>query len=86
MSFIILLLAYHDLTMVKGIGHLKIHILSSFTRPQVVQNLFEFLSDAQNKIFLPMWVTKQFLVPIDFHYIYKLIVILWKSVEYNSSV
>jgi len=34
---------------VKGILHLKMKILSSFTHPQVVANLYEFLSSAEYK-------------------------------------
>jgi len=34
---------------IKGIVHLKIKILSSFTHPQVVSTLFEFLSSAEHK-------------------------------------
>jgi len=33
----------------KGILHPKIKILSSFTYPQVVANLYEFLSSAEHK-------------------------------------
>uniref|UniRef100_A0A672SKS0 Galectin n=1 Tax=Sinocyclocheilus grahami TaxID=75366 RepID=A0A672SKS0_SINGR len=38
---------------------------------QVVANLYEFLSSAEHKRrYFGMWVTKQFLVPIDFHSIF----------------
>ncbi len=33
----------------KGIVHPKMKILSSFTHPQVVPNLFEFLCSAEHK-------------------------------------
>jgi len=33
----------------KGIVHLKMKILSSFTHPQVVLNLYAFLSSAEHK-------------------------------------
>ncbi len=49
MCFIILLLAYYDFTMIKGIVHLNINILSSFTHPQVIQVSLFCLT--QNKIF-----------------------------------
>jgi len=35
--------------MLKGIVHPKMAILSSFTHPQVVPNLFEFISSAEHK-------------------------------------
>jgi len=34
---------------IKGIVHLKIKILSSFTHPQVFSKMFEFLSSAVRK-------------------------------------
>jgi len=34
---------------IKGIDHLKIKILLSFTRPQVVSNMYDFLSSAEHK-------------------------------------
>jgi len=36
-------------TIFKGIVHPKMKILSSFTHPQVVQNLYEFLYSAEHK-------------------------------------
>ncbi len=33
----------------KGIVHTKMEILSSFTNPQVVPNLYEYLSSAEHK-------------------------------------
>jgi len=36
--------------LLKGTVHPKIKIRSSFTRPQVVPNLYEFLSSAEQKI------------------------------------
>jgi len=35
---------------VKGTVHLKMKILSSFTHPQVVPNLNDFLSSAEHKV------------------------------------
>ncbi len=47
-------------------------ILSSFTHPHVVLNLYEFLSCAEEKkIFWRMLVSKQLTVAIDFHSIEK---------------
>jgi len=40
-------------------------ILSSFTHPQVVLNLYEFLSSAEHK--RRIWVTEQLMDRIDFH-------------------
>ncbi len=41
---------YKDLlSKLKGIAHPKIKILSSFTHPQVVPNLYEFLCSAEHK-------------------------------------
>ncbi len=61
----------------KGIVHLKMKILSSFTHPQVVPNLYEcLLCWTQRKIFWRMWKTEQFWGTIDFHSIFFL---LWKS-------
>jgi len=34
----------------KGTVHPKMNILSSFTHPQVVSNLYEFLSSVEHKI------------------------------------
>jgi len=36
---------------VKGIVHFKMKMLSSFTHPHVVSNLYEFLSSAEHKIY-----------------------------------
>ncbi len=46
--------------------------LSSFTQPQFVPNLFEFLSSAEHKkkIFVRMLVTIQLMAAIDFHSIF----------------
>ncbi len=50
-----------------GIVHPKMKILSSFTHPQVVPNLYEFLSSVEYKrrIFWRILVTKQLTVAID---------------------
>jgi len=40
-------------------------IMSSFTHPQVVLNLYEFLSSAEHK--RRTWVTEQLMDRIDFH-------------------
>jgi len=42
---------------IKGILHPKRKILSSFTHPQVVANLYEFLSPAKHKgrYFVELW-------------------------------
>jgi len=47
-------------------------IRSSFTHPEGVSKLYEFyfFCWTQKKIFWRMLVTKQFLVPIDFHCIF----------------
>ncbi len=47
-------------------------ILSSFTHPQVVPNLYEclFFCWTQRKIFWKMWETEQFWGTIDFHSIF----------------
>jgi len=43
-------------------------IMSSFTHPQVVSNLYECLSSAEHrKIFWRMSVTKKLMYPINFH-------------------
>ncbi len=43
-------------------------MLSSFTHPHVVPNLYEFLSYAEHKRWYSeeFWRTKQLLIPIDF--------------------
>jgi len=51
-------------TVVKGILHPKNVILSSFTHPQVVANLYEFLSSAEN--------TKEDIFKNDFFCLYSL--------------
>ncbi len=40
---------YYIVVVVKGIVHPKMKILSSFTHPQVVPNLYEFLCSAEHK-------------------------------------
>jgi len=54
----------------KGV-HPKMKILTSFTHPHVVPNLYEFLSSVEHKIrsFLRMLETRE-LVAIDFHSIF----------------
>ncbi len=42
-------LTFSNLTCLKGIVHPKMKILSSFTHPQVVPNLYEFLCSAEHK-------------------------------------
>ncbi len=42
------LVAFNDVAL-KGIVHPKMKILSSFTHPQVVPNLYEFLCSAEHK-------------------------------------
>jgi len=39
----------HNLLFVKEVVHLKMKILFSFTHPQVVSILYEFLSSAEHK-------------------------------------
>jgi len=51
-------------TWLKGIVHFKMKILSSFTHPQVVSNLYEFINFTQKKIFWRMSVTRQLMYPI----------------------
>ncbi len=52
----------------KGILHPKMKILSSFTHPQVIPNLYEFIFFWwTQKIFWRIWITKQLMVPIDLH-------------------
>ncbi len=52
--------------LLKGIVHPKMKMLSSFTHPHVVPNLYVFLfyAEHKNNIF---WKTKELLVHIDFH-------------------
>ncbi len=55
---------------VKGTVHPKIKILSSFTHPQVVPNLYEVICSAEQnirKIFWRKFVTRLFWGTIDFH-------------------
>ncbi len=54
---------------VKGIVQPKMKIVSSFTHPHVVPNLYEFLFYVEHKrrYFEEFWRTKQLLVPIEFH-------------------
>jgi len=43
----------------KGTLHQKMKILSSFTQPQVVANLYEFLSSAEHKgryLVMDIWI------------------------------
>jgi len=53
-----------------GIVHPNINIFSSFTHPQVVPNLYEFLffSAEHNGIYFEEYVTKQLMSPTDFQY------------------
>jgi len=44
--------------------HPKMKLLSSFTHPQVVSNLYGSLSSVEHKI---RYFIKQLMVPIDFH-------------------
>ncbi len=55
-----------------GIIHTIVHIILPFTWPQSVPKLYEILSFVEHKrqYFGYMWVTKQFLVSIDFHGIF----------------
>ncbi len=48
--------------------------LLSFTHQQVIPNLYDCLSTAEQKkkIFWRMWVTKHFLFPIDFYCVFEL--------------
>ncbi len=39
----------YNINYIKGIVHPKMKILSSFTHPQVVPNLYEFLCSAEHK-------------------------------------
>ncbi len=56
-------------SLVKGIVHPKMKILSSFTHPQVVPNLYECLCSAGHKrrYFWRLFVTRLFWGTIDFH-------------------
>ncbi len=69
----------------KGIVHPKMKIMSLFTHPQVVSNLYEciFSAEQQRKIFWRMWETEQFWGTIDFHSIFFL---LWKSMVPQNSL
>ncbi len=66
-SQLFLLLKYE----VKGIVHPKMKMLSSFTHPQVVPNLYECLCSAEHKgryyVGNIMWETEWFWGTIDFH-------------------
>ncbi len=55
-----------------GLVHTKMKIILPFTWPQSVPKRSEILSFVEHKrrYFGYMWVTKQFLVPIDFHGIF----------------
>ncbi len=48
LKYLVYVLALH-VYFVKGIVHPKMKILSSFTHPKVVPNLYEFLSSAEHK-------------------------------------
>ncbi len=55
----------------KGTVHPKMKILSSFTHPQVVPNLYECLFCwTQRKIFWRMWETLQFWIIVFFFFYY----------------
>ncbi len=58
-----------SLSGLKEIVHPKMKIMSSFTNPQVVPNLYEFLCSAKHKgrNFEESFVTRLFWGPIDFH-------------------
>ncbi len=60
---------YNDRDEIKGIVHPKINILSSFTHPHVVPNLYELLSYVEHN-FWRILVIKHLMVPTDFHSIY----------------
>ncbi len=56
------------LFLIKGTVHPKMKILSSFTHPHVIPNLYKFLSYVEHKrrYFEEFWWTKKLLAPIDF--------------------
>ncbi len=57
------------LFLIKGTVHPKMKILSSFTHPRVIPNLYKFLSYVEHKrrYFEEFRWTKKLLAPIDFH-------------------
>ncbi len=68
----------------KGIVHPKILILSSFTHPQVVPNLYEYLCSAEHKERYSEECGKQkFWGTIDF---YSIFFLLWKSMVPQNSL
>ncbi len=58
----------------EGIVHLKMTILSLFTYPKVVSNLYKFLSSVEHKQMLVVAGTKY----------YGIIIILWKKILWKS--
>ncbi len=62
---------YYKLPLVKGIVHPKMKILSSFTHPQVVPNLYECVCSAEHKgRYSEECGKQQFWGTIDFHSIF----------------
>jgi len=58
----------HTAGLFKWIINPKIKMFSSFTHPQVVPNLYEFLSLTEHKRrYFEIWVTKQLISTNDFH-------------------